>query len=599
MALSKLSVNGNNFELGGKPFRLIGGAIHYARIPQKCWRDRLNKLIDFGANTVETYSFWNAHEPYPGKFDFSGMLDAVAFVELAGSLGLNVIFRPGPYVCAEWDMGGLPWWLLNQTDTIRCSDPAFLKAVERYWSELLGRLAPLQSTRGGPIIAMQIENEYGYFGNDQAYLASLRDLMRRLGIDVQLFTSDGTFEDLTIANGGLPDLLRTANFGSRAEDRFKTLRKFQPTGPAVCMEYWVGWFDEWRTDKHATRPADDCAAELDKLLSIDHSHAVIYMFQGGTNFGFSAGGNLSDEFKPFVTSYDYDALLTEAGDTTPKFDTCRKVVHQHLNLDRPAKQFAPSKKTAYGQIKLDRFVPLNQAVSVISEPVQSASPLSMEKLGHGSGFVLYRTQLSSLVKGLPLVLRDMHDWCHVMLNGKTLAKWYRRDPMPEMILDFPGESARLGILVHNLARSNFGHRMTERKGLTGGAFVGKSRHDERALHGWTCHSLPLLKEPPLTPEGAPLDGGPGFYCGELTIPGEPTDTYLELPGFDLGCVFVNGFNIGRYWNVGPQTRLFVPAPMLKAGSNTITVFEAVGSTSAVADFSDQPALEINQTAQPS
>ena len=436
MADGALSVAGSTFRLDGRPFRLMGGALHYARIPRPYWRDRLSKLIDLGCNTVESYGFWNAHEPYPNRFDFSGMLDVVAFIELAGSMGLNVIFRPGPYCCAEWDMGGLPWWLINEPNiAIRCCNPPYLKAVERYWTQLMSRLAPLQSSLGGPIIAMQIENEYGYFGNDTAYLSSLRDLLRKLGIDVLLFTSDGTFQKLTVANGGLDSTLRTANFGSKATERFAILREIQPAGPLVCMEFWVGWFDQWRTGKHATRSAEETAAELDALLALN-AHAVIYMFQGGTNWGFSAGGNLSDEFKPFVTSYDYDALLTEAGDTTPKFEACRKAIHKHLKLDRPKQSFAPSKKGAYGKVQLTEAATLDAALPVISTAVHSGTPLTMEQLGHGRGFVVYRTELPAIYRGEQLILRGMHDWCHVRLNGNSLATWYRNDPQPAITFDF-------------------------------------------------------------------------------------------------------------------------------------------------------------------
>ena len=590
MSGRRLEVVRDGFHLGGEPFRLVGGAIHYARVPKPYWRDRLTKLLDLGCNTVETYGFWNAHEPYPGRFRFDGMLDVVAFVELAGAMGLNVIYRPGPYVCAEWDMGGLPWWLPDEPGmAIRCDNGPYLAAVGRYWAELMGRLAPLQSTRGGPILAMQIENEYGYFGNDAGYLAALRDLLRRLGVDSLLFTSDGTFQKLTIAAGGLDGTLRTANFGSKAADRFAALRDVQPTGPLVCMEFWVGWFDEWRTGKHATRPADECARELDDLLSVENSHAVIYMFQGGTNWGFTAGGNLSDEFKPFVTSYDYDALLTEAGDVTPKFAACRDVIHRHLGLDRPRATFPPSPKAAYGRVELTESAPMDAA---LTPAVRSAVPLTMERLGHGCGFAVYRTELPAIYRGEPLVLRGMHDWCHVRLDGRTLATWYRRDPPPPMPLAFDGPVGRLEVLVHNLARSNFGHRTTEPKGLTGGAFVGPTRHDERALLGWSCQSLPLLELPPSLPFG-PADAvaGPAFHRGTLTVAGDPADTFLALPGFDLGCVFVNGFNVGRYWNVGPQATLYVPGPMLRPGDNEVVVFDAVGRGAAAVEFRDRPELD--------
>jgi beta-galactosidase len=587
----RLIINKTSFQLDNKPWRLIGGAIHYARIPKPNWRDRLVKLIDLGCNTVESYCFWNAHEPYPNQFVFDGMLDVVAFTELAGEMGLNVILRPGPYCCAEWDMGGLPWWLINEPGiAIRCSQPAFKNAVARYFKELIHRIAPLQSTNGGPIIAMQIENEYGYFGNDQAYLQWLRDLMISLGITVPLFTSDGTFQRLTIANGGIDGTLRTANFGSKAAERLAVLREFQPDGPLVCMEFWIGWFDEWRTGKHATRPADECAKELDDLLSRDAS-AVIYMFQGGTNWGFSAGANHSEEFKPFVTSYDYDALLDEAGDVTPKFEACRTVIHKHLKLDRPKQRFIPSRKMAYGPIELTHSLSLDDALAAAITPVSSAAPLTMEQLGHGHGFVVYRTTLPAVYRGESLVLRGMHDWCHVRLNGKTLATWYRRDPQPTMLLEFDTPAATLEILVHNLARSNFGHRMLEPKGLTEGAFVGPHRHDERALHGWTCHALPLLTLPALQYKPHQKITGPAFYQGTLHIPADPADTYLALPSFDLGCAFINGFNIGRYWNVGPQGRLYIPAAMLKTGENDIVVFEAHQCAVPIVEFHDRPELD--------
>lgn len=586
---ARLAVVGNGFELGGRPFRLMGGALHYARVPRPYWRDRLAKLLDLGCNTVETYGFWDAHEPYPGRFRFDGMLDAAAFVELAGSMGLHVIYRPGPYCCGERDFGGLPWWLLAVPGmAVRCSNADYQAAVERYWTELMDRLAPLQSTRGGPILAMQVENEYGYFGNDATHLAWLRDTLRGLGVDSLLFTSDGTFDDLTIAAGGIPGTLRTANFGSKAAERFATLRRHQPAGPLVCMEFWVGWFDEWRTGRHATRPAAETAAELDALLALPNAHAVIYMFQGGTNWGFTAGGNLADVFQPFVTSYDYDALLDEAGDVTPKFLACWDVIHRRLKLNRPKATFPPAPKAAYGKLPLTESAPLAAALPA---GVASATPLPMEQLGHGHGFVVYRTVLPAIYNGQPLVLRGMHDWCHVRLNDATLATWYRNDPPPPMTLAFAGPTATLEVLVHNLARPNFGHRTAEPKGLTGGAFVGRTRHDERALLGWTCHPLPLLERPPVPFGPAAAGAGPAFHRGTLTIAGEPADTFLALPGFHLGCVFVNGFNVGRYWDVGPQVTLFVPAPMLRPGDNEIVVFEAVGCDAAVVEFRDRPELD--------
>ncbi|MBC7785822.1 MAG: beta-galactosidase [Burkholderiales bacterium] len=576
-----LTVSGDQLLLDGRAFQMIGGSIHYARVPQAYWRDRIEKLIDIGCNTLETYVFWNAHEPYPGQYDFTGMLDLVRFVELGGEMGLHVIVRPGPYACAEWDMGGIPWWVLNEPGMrLRCSEPGWLRHVETWWRRLLPILEPLQATHGGPIIAMQIENEYGYYGNDRKYLEILRDLMRKLGIDVTLFTSDGAWDPLTLINGGIDGTLRTANFGSDPAARFKTLEQVQPGGPKVCMEFWSGWFDTWGNKEHIKRDAATYAGELDKTLAMGAS-MVFYMFQGGTNWGFNAGGNLSETFQPFVTSYDYDALLTETGDITEKYRLCRDVIHNRLGTKRDKKEFAPAARRGYGTIALSEHVPLESALSSVCDKVESAAPLTMESLGHGRGFVLYRTRLSKNYRGQNLVIREIHDWCNVMLNGKSVATWYRADPQPTITLEFETDELVLDILVHNLARSNFGHSMHEQKGIAKGVYVGPKLHDERAIFGWENYSLPINDATGLPFVARANMNGPGFYRGTLDITGEPRDTFIALPGFEIGCVLINGFNIGRYWSAGPQKTLYLPAPMLRSGANEVVIFEAVRAGESV------------------
>lgn len=575
--------------LGAKPFKILGGSIHYARVPRALWRDRLEKLIALGCNTVETYVFWNAHEPYEGKYNFADELDVVSFVKLAGEMGLHVIIRTGPYACAEWDQGGLPWWLLTKPGLrVRCSNKPYLAAVEKWFRKLIPMLAKLQSTRGGPIIAWQIENEYGYFGNDRAYMKHLQTLLKKLGVDVLLFTSDGTYQDITIANGGLPGVLRTANFGSDPKTRFEVLRRHQHKGPLMCAEFWVGWFDEWRTDKHSTRPPEEAAGTLAALLELDAS-LIFYMFHGGTNWAFNAGGNLSERFQPYVTSYDYDALLSECGDITPKYIACREVIKSKLNPDLPIVEFAPSRKIAYGKLTLDEFVSLNDSLKSFGKPVEHATPLTMEQLGHGRGFVLYRTTINEFCRGQKLVIRDMHDWCAIRLDGRLLTTWYRNDPMPDVFLEFEGRTAMLEILVHNLARSNFGHRTQELKGIADGVYVGPKRHEERLLTHWTHTSLPLESLPRLKFKKTNGSRKPGFFRGVLNVD-EAADTFVELPGWCLGCVFVNGRNIGRYWHVGPQRRLYVPGPFLKRGRNEIVVFDAVGPDANTIEFADEPKL---------
>lgn len=601
-----LVIGHDRFELAGKPFRIFGGAMHYFRVPADYWRDRLLKLKALGCNTVETYVAWNAHEPRKGEFRFDGMLDIERFIEAADEIGLNVIVRPGPYICAEWDLGGLPWWLLAEDGMpLRCADPRYLRHVDDFFAELLPRLVSRQATRGGPIIAMQIENEYGYYGNDAAYLAHLRDSMLRHGVDVPLFTSDGTYQKIPITNGGVEGHLRTANFGSGAAERFMVLREVQKDGPLVCMEFWVGWFDTWHDAAHQQRPAESVADELEAVLSTDEASANIYMFHGGTNFGFSAGGNLSDGiFKPFVTSYDYDALLTEWGDVTLKYEACRAVVHRHAQLPLEAHGIAPAVRRSFGKIELTESAPLLEALPWLSEQSRHATPRSMEQLGvesrrsTGNGFAVYRTDLTSLYRGESLVIRGMHDWCNVLLNGRSIATWYRNDPAPNLTLEFDGERAQLDILVAHLARSNFGHAMTERKGITRGVYVGVKEHEQRALFGWD-HFL-LSFDDAASVAGMPFGpsqatAGPQLRRGTFAVD-SPADTFLHLQGFTLGCAFINGFNLGRYWNVGPQRALYVPAPMLRTGVNELVIFEAAGVADGSAELRREPALDAAQLA---
>ena len=434
---------------------------------------------------------------------------------------------------------------------------------------------------------MQVENEYGYFGNDSAHLAWLRDTLRRLGVDSLLFTSDGTFDDLTIATGGLPDLLRTANFGSRAAERLAALRRFQPTGPLVCMEFWVGWFDAWRARTHATRPADEVAAELDALLSLPGTHAVLYLFQGGTNWGLTAGGNLADTFEPFVTSYDYDALLDEAGDVTPKFLACRDVIHRHLNVDRPKGVFPPSPKAAYGRVRLAEGRP---AVG---------GPAAGRGVGHASADGAARPR--PRVRRLPD--RAAGDPPRAAAGPPRHARLVSRPPQRH----HPGH------LVSQRRAAAAGARLPHADGHAGdpgpqpGPAQLRSPHDRtqgpdrrrvRRPHP-TRRARPVRLDlspaaavgvaagPPSPPGPSPV---PASTAARSPSPGAPADTFLVLPGFGLGCAFVNGFNVGRYWNVGPQMTLFVPAPMLRTGENEIVVFDAVGCADPTIEFQDRPEL---------
>ena len=335
----------NNFYLDGKPFHIISGAIHYFRIVPQYWRDRLEKLKAMGCNTVETYIPWNMHEPRKGEFCFDGMLDVVEFVQTAQKLGLYVILRPSPYICAEWEFGGLPAWLLAEDGMrLRVSYKPFLRHVKEYYEVLMKKIVPLQVDYGGPVILMQVENEYGYYANDKKYMETIKKMMIEQGVTVPLITSDGPFEE-NLNGGILEGTLPTGNFGSKTEERFEVLQKYTKEKPLMCAEFWVGWFDHWGNGGHMTGNLEESVKDLDKMLELGHVN--IYMFEGGTNFGFMNGSNYYDALTPDVTSYDYDGVLTEDGQITEKYRRYQKVIAKYREI--PEVKFTTDiKRKEYG-----------------------------------------------------------------------------------------------------------------------------------------------------------------------------------------------------------------------------------------------------------
>lgn len=611
--------------LGACPFRIISGSFHYCRVPRALWRDRLLKLLDLGCNCVETYIFWNLHEPEEGKFVFRTdetrvcthnqnipdfEFDPIAFIQLAHELGLKVIVRPGPYVCAEWDMGGLPSWLIkkNPRMSVRSMDPDYISAVENYFDVLLPQLHPLQSTLGGPIIAIQIENEYGDSGNDQKYLKYLHDLYsEKHKFDVLLFTDDGAFRKIALLHGHLPSVLHCSNFGSTASERFQLMQQtVNSKQPSICMEFWVGWFDDWKKEHHSRRSAVEVAEELDKLLSLGNSHVNFYMFIGGTNFGFTAGGNLSkkngkESFLPFVTSYDYDALLTECGDCTEKYYTCRQVIYKHLSRDLSrASQWHPSVKKAYGKVSPLERIPLAAVLrSEGIEKIESVGVKTFEELECSGGFVIYRTKISRACSGETLHLPGMHDWCQIFLDGRSLGCFYRGDTVNGEVSaslgDITGEYGELEILLHVLARSNYGKWITEPKGLSQTPWVGTNEANGSNLYHWTHHLLPLncVPDVSVTGESEREQFRVGFLKFEVLVD-EVGDTFVRSEGLELGCIFVNGINLGRYWNsAGPQETLYVPRCYIHEGKNEIIVFEGaqICQEKCELEFVDFPILD--------
>ncbi|MBR6638024.1 MAG: beta-galactosidase, partial [Lachnospiraceae bacterium] len=395
----------DEFYIDGKPVKIISGGIHYFRIVPEYWRDRLEKLKAMGCNTVETYVPWNMHEPKKGQFNFSGMLDIERFIKTAQELGLYVIVRPSPYICAEWEFGGLPAWLLKE-DGMRlrgCYEP-YLKHVKEYYDRLFQILTPLQITKGGPVIMFQVENEYGYYGDDTNYLLTLMDYMKDAGVEVPYVTSDGPWGD-ALACGKVPGTLTTANFGSKVDAQFKVLRRYTD-GPLMCMEFWVGWFDSWGCGKHNHSDLEENKKDLDDALRLGNIN--IYMFIGGTNFGFMNGSNYYDELTPDVTSYDYDAVLTEWGDITPKYEAFKEIIGRYAEI--PQVEFSTEiKKVAYGKCKETGRVSLFATLDDLAECVNSTYPLSMEKLDQNYGYTLYRSKLTKEKSVGKIKLIDAND----------------------------------------------------------------------------------------------------------------------------------------------------------------------------------------------
>ncbi|CAG7615862.1 Beta-galactosidase [Paenibacillus solanacearum] len=581
--MGRLEVAEGQFRFGGQPIRLMSGAMHYFRIVPEYWRDRLLKLKACGLNTVETYIAWNVHEPAEGRFQFQGMADVVRFVETAGELGLHVIVRPSPYICAEWEFGGLPAWLLGYPDLrLRCMDPLFLEKVDAYYDVLIPLLKPLLSTSGGPIIAVQIENEYGSYGNDRAYLDYLRQGLLTRGIDVPLFTSDGP-TDAMLQGGTLPDVLATVNFGSRPEEAFAKFREYRSAEPLMCMEFWNGWFDHWMKPHH-TRPAAEVADVFERMLEAGAS-VNFYMFHGGTNFGFYNGANYGGVYEPTVTSYDYDAPLSESGDVTDKYIAVRELLRRY-GYASGAELPEPLPKRSYGTVRLTEHAELFASLPVLSSPVERTCPEPMEKLGQSYGFIVYSTTVSGPRLSESLHLQDAHDRALVFLDGAYVGTVERWDPKP-LKLDVPAQGARLDIVVENMGRINYGPRLRDFKGITEGV-----RLNNQFLFHWTIHPLPLDKLDGLQYqpcEKGHILAGPAFYRGELDVQ-EPADTFIRLTGWTKGVVWVNGFNLGRYWERGPQRTLYVPGPLLRRGGNEIVVFELHGAERPEITLEDRPDL---------
>lgn len=574
------TVVGNEFMLDGKEMKVYSGAIHYFRTVPEQWRDRLLKLKLAGFNTVETYVAWNMHEPKKGEFDFSGILDIERFLKIAQEVGLYAIVRPGPYICSEWDFGGLPAWLLQDRNMkLRCYYEPYLAHVKDFYEELLRRLVPLQITNGGNIIFMQVENEYGSYSNDKKYLRYIEKLMRDCGVDTLLMTSDGDHTNM-LSGGTLPDVLKTVNFGSNPDRNFKNLRKIQPEGPIMCCEFWNGWFDHWE-EKHHTRGSKSMMKAVDRMLEIGASFNF-YMFHGGTNFGFGAGANHGGKYEPTVTSYDYDTLLTEWGDYTQKYHDVRKRLLAVQNLPEETLP-APAPKQVIGTINMSEQTGLFENLDNLAQRHESAFVESMEYFGQNYGLILYRHTFNGKYAAGRLRLDDLHDRAFVYLNGKKIATQYRNDKKKiACLLPATKEGDVLEILVDAMGRVNYGPELYDRKGLS------RVRLEYTILSEWEIFTLPLdnLEKTDFNKQSQKSP----YILRANFIADKQDDCFVDIRNFKKGYVYINGFNLGRYWKVGPQQALYLPGPLLKKGENELLIVELEGYSKPEVTIDDQPRL---------
>ncbi len=584
--MSVFTYENDKFTLDGKPFQIISGAMHYWRIVPEYWEDRLKKLRACGFNTVETYVAWNLHERREGEFDFSGNLDIERYISIAESLGLKVIVRPGPYICSEFDFGGLPSWLLAYPDVhLRCNDPKYLEKVRPYYRELLSRVKPHLCTNGGGVIMLQIENEYGSYGDDKEYLRAVAEMYREYGIDCLLYTSDGPMFWM-LSGGTLPEYPCVANFGSRPEQAFKLLSEFRPGQPSMCGEFWCGWFDHWG-EEHHTRTAEETLRDFVPMLEMGAS-VNFYMFHGGTNFGFTNGANhTGTEYLPTVTSYDYCSPLSESGDMTETFFAVRDAIAKRTGITPPL-DVSDSEKAAYGKVGLTGRADLFENLGKIGRVTHSAAPLPMEEVGQDFGYILYSSTLTGPSETRPLILEHVHDRALVYLDGKLVGIRERTGRMDEITVPLQKDViTKLDILVENRGRINYGPKLFDKKGIFGGIRLGQQYH-----FGWDITSMTMDDLSGLVyADDTAYAGNPAFLRGKLTISGTPADTFLRLDGFHRGFVKVNGFNLGRYNNdQGPQKTLYVPAPVLREGENEIVVFETDGWKKPEIEFFAEPDL---------
>jgi beta-galactosidase len=577
------------FLLNGKPFVIRAGELHFPRIPREYWEHRIQMCKAMGMNTICIYLFWNYHEEQPGQFDFTGPKDVAAFVKLVQANGMYCIVRPGPYACAEWDMGGLPWWLLKKKDIqIRSAeDPYFLERSRLYLNEVGKHLAPLQLQNGGNILMVQVENEYATYGSDVKYMEAIRDMGRGSGFDkVQLFRCDWSSNFNKYKLNGVAT---TLNFGagSNVDNQFKLLRELDPSTPLMCSEYWTGWFDHWGRP-HETRSVASFIGSLKDMLDRKISFSL-YMAHGGTSFGQWGGAN-APPYSAMVSSYDYNAPIDEQGSPTEKFFAVRDLLKNYLQEG----ETLPDPPAAKNIISLPAFQ-LNEVAPLFQNlpaPKTSKDIQPMEMFDQGWGRILYRTHISPSPVKRKLLISDVADWALVFVDGKQVGRIDRRMGGNSVELPAMSKRAQLDILVEATGRVNYGKAIVDRKGITKQVLLLKAK-DSLRVKDWKVYNFPVhyafQAKAKFSASGSAK--GPAWYKGKFTV-SNTGDTWLDMSTWGKGMVWVNGYNIGRFWKIGPQQALFMPGCWLKKGSNEIIVLDLETPTARTIKGLDHPVIDL-------
>ena len=583
-------VGNKTFLLNGKPFMVKAAEVHYPRIPRPYWEQRIKMCKALGMNTLCLYVFWNIHEQEEGKFDFTGNNDVAEFIRLAQKNGMYVIVRPGPYVCAEWEMGGLPWWLLKKKDIrLREQDPYFMERYRIFAHKLAEQIGDLTIDKGGPIMMVQVENEYGSYGEDKPYVSAIRDIIRESGFDkVTLFQCDWSSN---FTKNGLDDLVWTMNFGTGAniDNEFKKLGELRPNSPKMCSEFWSGWFDKWG-GRHETRGSKEMVAGLKEMLDKGISFSL-YMTHGGTSWGHWAGAN-SPGFSPDVTSYDYDAPINEAGQVTPKYNELRNMLAEYSDKKLPA---IPKEYPVISIPKIS-FTEVAPLFDNLPEPKSSMDIQTMEAFNQGWGSILYRTEAPEITSQSIMTVTDAHDYAQIFVNGKLIGTLDRRNHEKTLVMPALKKGDQIDILVEAMGRINFGRAIKDFKGITDKVELGYTLDNGSQvsvnLKNWQVYNLCDSYKAQKDMKYVSLNGQkvPGCYRATFNLK-KTGDTFLNLETWGKGQVYVNGHAIGRFWKIGPQQTLYMPGCWLKKGENEIIVLDIVGPQETIVEGLEKPIID--------